>query len=76
MVREKTTQLLALNGLFWPVSISEDEMQIGCQIHAHKFWDNCSDESIGKMDDNALKFWGENKELLLMLCAKKAGAKS
>ena len=70
----KAEQLLSVNGLRWPVAISIDKMQIGCENHTHAEWQGCTDAQIQSMDRNALDFWGKHKDLLLHLCTLRAGA--
>ena len=60
---------LVINGLNWDVYISgTGMMRIGCQNHSIKHWDNFSDELINRMDDCALEFWKQHKEMLMGIC--------
>ena len=52
----------------WIVIVSSVTMRVGCKIYTHEEWRNFTDEQISKMDENALIFWRENKELLLSAC--------
>ena len=60
---------MIITGLRWPVHISGTGiMRIGCQNHSIKHWDNFSDELINRMDDCALEFWKQHKEMLMGIC--------
>ena len=60
---------LIITGLRWVVYISgTGNMRIGCQNHSIKRWDNFSDELINRMDDCALEFWKQHKEMLMGIC--------
>ena len=60
---------LIITGLRWVVYISgTGNMRIGCQNHSIKHWDNFSDELINRMDDCALEFWKQHKEILMGIC--------
>ena len=66
-------------GLHWSVTITDHHMRIGCQFHEIEAWDKFTDTEIANMDGrDALRFWRENKDALVMLArshAKKAAAK-
>jgi len=57
-------------GLKWNVIIFDQHMEIGCEKHSFEDWRRLKDSRIEKMDSDALKFWNENKALLLGLCDK------
>ena len=60
---------LIITGLRWVVYISgTGNMRIGRQNHSIKHWDNFSDELINRMDDCALEFWKQHKEMLMGIC--------
>jgi hypothetical protein len=59
---------LSITGLYWDVLISESYMVIGCQRHEHAKWKAFDDNEIGKMADNALAFWKQNKSFLMAAC--------
>ena len=60
---------MIITGLRWVVCISgTGNMRIGCQNHSIKHWDNFSDELINRMDDCALEFWKQHKEMLMGIC--------
>jgi len=41
------------------------KIHIGCQNHTVEQWENFTDEEISKMDDGALDWWKEWKEVIL-----------
>ena len=62
-----------LSGLTWDVSIFDGHMKIGCEFYSHVEWESFDDQTIIKMgSSDALKFWRENKEILLTLCRNHA----
>ena len=62
-----------LLGLRWRISIFDAHMQIGCEFHSHDEWAAFDDKTIAAMDGrDALKFWNENKDVLLTLCRNHA----
>ena len=63
-----TKQPLFLYGLFWPVTITEKHMAIGCQKHMHESWKNFSEDEIEEMADEAAGFWSVWREPLLAMC--------
>ena len=72
---------LSIYGLCGDVWISDTRMKIGHQLHSHAEWAAFDDESIVAMDRQALRFWRDNKAVLMALCAlhsskatKKTGA--
>ncbi len=62
--------IIALFGMRWDVLISYNFMKIGCQTHTHDEWKSFSDEYISNMNDDALEFWFENKDVLFAMCEK------
>ncbi len=62
--------IIALFGMRWDVLISYNFMKIGCQTHTHDEWKSFSDEYISNMNDDALEFWFENKDVLFAICEK------
>ena len=68
-LRDAKNAPLIITGLRWVVYISgTGNMRIGCQNHSIKHWDNFSDELINRMDDCALEFWKQHKEMLMGIC--------
>ena len=59
--------LLALNGLCWPVSTDGKSLQIGCQHHSVNEWREFDDQRIAQMDEEALVFWNQYKDVILRL---------
>ena len=66
---------LQLYNLPWSICITEQHMQIGCQIHTHKAWEEFREYEINDMELSALEFWREWKAPLLAMCAAHRGEK-
>ena len=61
---------LQLYGLTWMVTVLDEHIQIGCQLHKTTEWAGFSDASIAAMDArSALRFWRTNKAAILALAA-------
>jgi uncharacterized protein YjbI with pentapeptide repeats len=60
---------LQLYGLLWTVTILDEHMQIGCELHTLADWASFEDARIVKMDRQALRFWRAHKDSLLALAA-------
>ena len=59
---------LQLYGLAYPVTILDQHIQIGCQLHSTAEWDAFDDEAIAKMDGCAARrFWKEHKAAIIAL---------
>ena len=58
--------------LRWDVLITEQYMRIGCQRHTHADWAAFDDHAIVVMDHQALRFWRQWREGLLMMCKSHA----
>ncbi len=56
----------------WYVTITSEQMTIGCKAFAHQKWAEFSDSEISAMEQRALAFWKENKAELMSLCAHMA----
>ena len=64
---------IQLFGLHWRVTILDEHMQIGCELHKLTDWEEYDDKRIAKTDGRAaLWFWRKHKDVLLGL-AKSAG---
>jgi len=64
---------IQLFGLHWRVTILDDHMQIGCELHKLSDWAKYDDRRIAEMSGRvALRFWAAHKDVLLGL-AKSAG---
>jgi len=61
---------IQISNLYWPVTIWDNHMQIGCEFHSHEEWEKFDDERIKDMDDHATEFWIEWKTTLLGICEK------
>ena len=56
----------------WNVTITSEQMTIGCKTFAHQQWAEFSDSKISAMEPTALAFWKKNKPELMRLCAHMA----
>ena len=56
-----------ISGLHWHVTIIDTEINIGCQFHKIEKWEEFTDEKINEMDDKALEFWSQNKQVIMTL---------
>ena len=64
---------IQIYGLYWPVMILDEHMQIGCELHLLSEWQAFDDDRIGRMDARqAKKFWSAYKDALLSM-ARGAG---
>ena len=56
---------LQIFGLRWDVTILDQYMQIGCQMHSLTAWSSFTGAEISAMDGrNALRFWRAHKDAL------------
>jgi hypothetical protein len=62
-----TKTSICLSGLAWHVTITDDQMSIGCQSHALSAWSAFTDAEIDAMDPGALEWWGTYRETVLGL---------
>ena len=59
---------IQLFGLHWRVTILDEHMQIGCELHKLSDWAEYDDARIAAMNGrNALRFWRAHKDVLLGL---------
>ena len=59
---------LQLYGLDYPVTILDEHMQIGCELHSLSDWAGFDNERIARMDGlRARRFWDAHKDALLAL---------
>jgi hypothetical protein len=56
----------------WNITITDNHIQIGCELHTIKQWFSYKDSRISKMDFNALDWWLRNREWLKQLCETRA----
>ena len=61
------SNLIIYQSGLWTSYIQEDTIRIGCQYHSVKSWESFTDEKISKMHDDALRYWKENKEIILSI---------
>lgn len=57
----------------WPVAMTQEVIQIGCEIHSPSKWRNFKDEEIIKMDEDALAWSQKWKETILSIWEIKFG---
>lgn len=67
---EVTKEPLMIKGPYYWVLITERYMRIGCKRYTHQEWSEFKDPTIAAMDSEALEFWNEWKEPLMMMCNK------
>ena len=53
----------------WTVTILDEHMEIGCELHTFAQWQKFKDSRIKLMDDRACAFWKRYRPALLALCA-------
>ena len=59
---------LFIQGLNWDITILDEHMKIGCELHLIKDWAEYDNQRILEMDGKtALKFWKANKEGLITI---------
>ena len=64
---------IQLFGLHWRVTILDEHMQIGCELHKLTDWEEYDDKRIAEMDGRAaLRFWRNHKDVLLGLAKSAA----
>ena len=59
--------LFQMLGKYWPVFIFDAHIKIGCKLYSTNEWEAFSDDEISLMDKKALKFWKENKSMIIGL---------
>src|SRR5574343_272463 len=64
------SNLIIYQSGLWQAYIQEDMIRIGCQYHSVKSWESFTDEEISKMHDDALRYWKENKEIILSIARR------
>jgi len=50
----------------YPITFTSEILQIGCKRFTHKEWQEFDDETIQKMDSQALSFWKKWKDFIFM----------
>ena len=66
---EKLTKTpIMIQNLNWDILITDHYMRIGCQRHTHADWEAFDDHTIVAMDRQALRFWRQWREPLLVMC--------
>ena len=50
------------------MSVADNHIKIGCELHSKEEWKSFDDKRILEMDGKtALKFWNENKQWILKI---------
>ena len=58
---------IQLLGLKWWICITEQHIQIGCQVHKAKEWFSFDDKTISFFHSEASIWWKENKQVIELL---------
>ena len=62
-------------GLKWPVTIFDNHMRIGCQLHSLAVWATVTDHDVAEMGGRtAILFWRRHKAMLLALAGHNEAA--
>ena len=62
-------------GLKWPVTIFDNHMRIGCQLHSLADWATVTNRDVAKMSGrDAILFWRRHKAMLLALAGHNEAA--
>ena len=56
--------LLVLTLPFYTAYVQKEYTRIGCEYFSNEQWCNFDDETISKMDKNALEFWNSYKSVI------------
>jgi acetyltransferase-like isoleucine patch superfamily enzyme len=68
VLEDATKTVIHIGYLNYPVTITDNHIKIGCEIHTYEEWENFSERDIFFMDgDLSLKFWKENKITIMEL---------
>jgi len=62
-----TKDPIYIAGLYWPVTVCDTIMTIGCQSHPIEEWRAFTKKQIGDMDSNAHNFWSTYKDVIFTL---------
>ena len=63
---------IQITNLAWPILITEQAMQIGCQVYTHDEWESFDGDELGDMDDDAFEFAEKWRTILLSMCREHA----
>ena len=58
--------LACMNAGKYQVVLSKEKIAIGCKFYSVESWRNFNDDKISRMDDGALEWWKQWKELVFM----------
>ncbi len=63
---------IQINNLKWAILITEQAMQVGCQVHTHDEWEAFSGDELSSMDGGAFEFAEKWRTVLLYMCREHA----
>ena len=63
---------IQINNLKWAILITEQAMQVGCQVHTHDEWEAFSGDELSRMDVDAFEFAEKWRTVLLYMCREHA----
>ena len=56
----------------WNITIMDEHIRIGCELHTIKQWFSYGDSRISEMEPSALDWWLRNRKWLKLLCETRA----
>ena len=56
----------------WNITIMDEHIRIGCELHTIKQWFSYGDSRISEMEPSALGWWLRNRKWLKLLCETRA----
>ena len=59
-------ELACMNAGKYQIVLSKEKIAIGCKFFTVEEWKEFDDDAISKMDDGALEWWNQWKELVFM----------
>ena len=66
LVSANGKELACMNAGKYQVVLSKEKIAIGCKFFTVEEWKEFDDDTISKMDDGALEWWNQWKELVFM----------
>ena len=60
-------EYLILSKMNYQIIMVKNQIQIGCEIHSLKEWENFTDMEINEMYKDALDWWKQNKEMIIYM---------
>ena len=65
----RDANLIVFQSGLWTAFISRESIRIGCQHHLVEEWELFGDKAIADMNPHALKYWRDNKTIILAIAA-------